>query len=145
MPLPSGYTVGKDVSLVIQTAAGKLTLPGLTDFSSDPITLDIKSKPMTTGEPIHDYIPDGWRMSFKVDRMDSSVDDFWANFEAAYYAGAPLPPGTVYETITENDGTVSQWRYTRSVVKLDKAGDKSADKKVEQTLSGMASRRVRVV
>jgi hypothetical protein len=144
MPLPSGYTVGKDVSLVIQTAAGPLTLAGLTDFTSDPVVIDIKSKPMTTGIPVHDYIPDGWRMSFKADRMDSSVDDFWANFEAAYYANAPLPAGTVYETIIESNGTVTQWRYTNAVVKLEKGGDKSGDKKVEQMLSGMASQRVKV-
>jgi hypothetical protein len=144
MPLASGYTVGKDVSLVIQTANGPISLNGMTDFTAKALTIDIKSKPMTSGLPIHDYVPDGWSFSFKIDRMDASVDAFYATFEAAYYANAPLPPGIVYETIREKDGSVSQFEYTNAVIKLESAGDKAADKKVEQTLSGMASQRIQV-
>lgn len=143
MPV-NNYTIGKDVSLVIQTENGPLTLPGLTDFSADPVVVDIKSKPMTTGIPIHAYIPDGWRLSFKVDRTDPTIDSYWATFEAAYFAGGnQQSSGTILETIQEVD-SVSVWRYTNVVIKLDKSGDKGADKKVEMNLSGMASQRIRV-
>jgi hypothetical protein len=141
MPV-NNFTVGKDVSLVIQLATGPLTLT-LTDFGAKVKTTSLESKPLN-GIKQHAYIPDGWDLSFKVDRMDTSADDFWANFEAQYYAGVNQVAGVIYETISEADGSVSQWRFPGVVVKLDNAGDYSGDKKVEQTFSGMASKRIRV-
>jgi hypothetical protein len=142
MPV-NNFTVGKDVSLVIQTASGPLTVPGLTDFSADPVYTDLKSKPID-GEPIFGYIPDGWKLSFKWDRTSPVVDNYFAQLEDDYFNGGNQLSGTVYETITESDGSLSQWRYTGVVVKLDKAGDFSGDKKVEQSFSGMGSRKVKV-
>src|SRR5271154_209440 len=141
MPV-NNFTVGKDVSLVIQLATGPLTLT-LTDFGAKVKTTTLESKPLN-GIKQHAYIPDGWDISFKVDRMDTSADDFWANFEAQYYAGVNQLSGIIYETISEADGSVSQWRFPGVVVKLDNAGDYSGDKKVEQSFSGMASMRIRV-
>jgi len=141
MPV-NNFTTGRDVSLVIQLPTGPLTLV-LTDFSADPKVTNLESKPLS-GIKQHAYIPDGWNISFKVDRMDTAADDFWANFEAQYYAGANQLAGTIYETIAEANGSVSQWRFIGVIVKLDKAGDFSGDKKVEQSFSGMASQRIRV-
>jgi hypothetical protein len=141
MPV-NNFTVGKDISLVIQLPTGPLTLT-LTDFGAKPKTTSLESKPLN-GIKQHAYIPDGWDISFKLDRMDTSADDFWANFEAQYYAGVNQVAGTIYETISEADGSVSQWRFANVVVKLDNAGDYSGDKKVEQSFSGMASQRIRV-
>jgi hypothetical protein len=141
MPV-NNFTVGKDVSLVIQLSTGPLTLR-LTDFGARVKTTTLESKPLN-GIKQHAYIPDGWDLSFKVDRMDTSADDFWANFEAQYYAGANQVAGTIYETISESNGAVSQWRFANVVVKLDNAGNFSGDTKVEQSFSGMASQRIRV-
>ena len=141
MPV-NNFTTGRDVQLVIQLATGPLTLT-ITDFSAKPKTTTLESKPLS-GIKQHAYIPDGWDLSFKIDRMDTSADDFWANFEAQYYAGVNQVAGTIYETIAESNGSVSQWRFTNVVVKLDSAGDYSGDKKVEQSFSGMATLRVRV-
>jgi hypothetical protein len=142
MPV-NNFTVGKDVSIVIQTPTGALTIPGLTDFSADPVFTDLKSKPLN-GIPIFGYIPDGWKLSFKWDRTSPVVDQYFAQLEATYFAGGNQLGGTVYETITEADGSLTQWRYVGAVFKLDKAGDFSGDKKVEQSFSGMASAKVQV-
>src|SRR5271163_3909762 len=141
MPV-NNFTVGKDVSLVVQTPTGALTV-ALTDFSADPVYADLKSKPLS-GVPIFGYIPDGWKLSFKLDRQDSTVDSYFAALEAAYYNGTNRLSGPVYKTITETNGSLTQWRYTGVVLKLDKPGDFSGDKKVEQSFSGMASRKVQV-
>ena len=49
------------------------------------------------------------------------------------------------ETIQEKDGSVSQYRYENVVLKLDGAGDYKGDSFVQLGLTGMASRRIRVV
>jgi hypothetical protein len=140
----NNFTVGKDISLVIQAANGPLDLSqGITDFSADPMTTDLISKNLN-GVRQTAVIPDGWKGSFKIDRMSPVLDNFWAAFEAAYYQGSNQVAGTIYETITEADKSVTQWRYTGVTLKLEKAGDFSGDKKVEQTLSFMASQRIKV-
>jgi hypothetical protein len=141
MPL-NNFTVGKDVQLVIQTQTGPLQLT-LTDFGSKPKTTTIHSKPLN-GPPIEGYIPDGWDLTLKIDRLDTSADDFWAVYEAAYYAGQNQLAGVIYETISEASGSVSEWQYNGVVIKLDDAGQYSGDKKVEQTFSGFATTRIRV-
>src|SRR5262245_12532803 len=120
MPV-NGFTIGKDVSLVIQTPTGPLNIStGITDFSADQMTTDLNSKPLT-GERKFGVIPDGWKGSFKLDRMNPAVDNYFAALEEAYFQGGNQLAGTIYESIAEPDGSVTQWRYTGVVLKLDKA------------------------
>jgi hypothetical protein len=142
MPV-NNFTVGRDVSIVINGPNGQITLNGITEFTAKPVVNTLKSKPLN-GLPQFGYVPDGWELSFKLDRMDRGADDFYALFEAGYYNGQNQAAGTVNESIQEVDGSISQWRYTGFVMKLDNPGDFSGDKKVEQSLSGLASQRIRV-
>jgi hypothetical protein len=142
MPI-NNFSIGKDVSLVITTPRGPLTLSGITDFSAKPIVSTLKSKDLS-GITRHGYIPDGWELSFKLDRLDTTADDYWAQFEADYFAGLNQASGTVFESIREANLSVSQWQYLQFVLKLDSHGDYSADKKVEQSISGMATQKVRL-
>lgn len=143
MPV-NGFTVGKDIALVFQTPDGALDVSsGITDFTADPVYTELKTK-LLSGETKHGVIPDGWRGSFKVDRFNSALDDYFANWEAGYYNGQNSPAGLIYETVTEADGSVTQWRYTGVVFKFDKAGDYSGDKKVEQSVSFNAARKIKV-
>lgn len=137
------FSTGKDVSVTVVTTTGRLTFAGLTDFSADPMTTDIKSKGLD-GVPRFGIIPDGWKGSFKVDRLDSSVDNYWAQFEADYFSGKATTAGTIAEIITEADGSVTEWRYDGVVLHLEKAGDWSGDKKVEQTVSFQAAHKYKV-
>src|SRR5258708_4897027 len=110
MPV-NNFTVGKDISLVIQTPTGQLAISaGITDFSADPMYTDLKSKPLN-GIPIFGLIPDGWKGSFKLDRLNPLVDNYFAGLEAAYFQGGNQLAGTIYETIGEPDGSLTQWRY----------------------------------
>src|SRR5690242_2966779 len=121
MPI-NNFSVGKDVSLTAITSYGPLTLIGLTDFTADPMTTDLKSKAID-GTPRFGFIPDGWKGSFKLDRLDASIDTYWAQVEADYYAGKNLQAGTINEIITEADGSITQWRYDGVVLRLEKAGE----------------------
>ena len=123
MTLPPAETL----QLVIQLPSGPLTLQ-LTDFSAKAKTSTLEGKTLD-GIKQHAYIPDGYDLSFKIDRKDASADDFWSNFEAQYYAGGNQVADTIYQTLRESDGSVSQWRFTGVIVKLDNLGDYSGDKR----------------
>lgn len=142
MPM-NNFSVGKDVTLTVVTSYGTLKFPGLTDFMADPMTTDLKTKALD-GTPRFGFIPDGWKGSFKLDRLDPSVDNYWAQVEADYFGGKNIQPGTISEIITEADGSITEWRYTGVVLRLEKAGDWGGDKKVEQSITFEAARRIKV-
>lgn len=139
----SGINVGSDARFDIITAAGTLSLPTLENFSSKPVTARSKVRPLN-GPPIHLKFPDGWEGSFSVARTDSTLDDYFAAEEAAQYAGANLAAGTIHETITEVNGTVSQYLYTDVQLYFDDAGEKDALKEIRQKVSFIASGRQKV-
>ena len=137
------YTTGRDVTLNIITPSGELILPGLKNFSADPFYTDLKSK-LITGRSIFDIIPDGWKGMFQLDRFNRDVDNYFAALESNYFQGIATKKATILETINETDGSISQWRFVEVTLKLDKAGEFSGDKQVEQSISWMSSERKKV-
>ncbi|PKN07937.1 MAG: hypothetical protein CVU24_17990 [Betaproteobacteria bacterium HGW-Betaproteobacteria-18] len=139
MPV-NGFTVGRDVTLTIITSSGPLNLSLITSFKSKQDTSEQKVKGLD-GITRHARFYDGWSGSFSLDRMNSNVDDYFAQLEDNYFMGINELPCTITETIQEVDGSVSQYRYTNVLLKLDDAGDYSGDKTVKQSISFVASRR----
>ncbi len=142
MPV-DGFSAGRDVTLTIVTASGPLDLNLITSFSARPEYAEVKVKGID-GVTRHVRFPDGWMGTFDVERADSTLDDYFAGQEAAYYAGVNEQPGTLTETITEVDGSVSQYRYTKVLLKFDDPGSWAGDQTVKQKLGFVASRRVKV-
>jgi len=142
MPV-NDFSVGKDVSLTIVTSYGTTVFSGLTNFTADPMTTDLKSKGID-GTPRFGFIPDGWKGSFTLDRLDPSVDNYWAQVEADYFAGKNIKAGSISEIITEADGSITEWKYTGVILRLERAGDWGGDKKVEQTISFEAAFKKRI-
>lgn len=142
MPL-NGFSVGRDVSLDIIGHAGPLRFNLVTGFNSKPDITDQKIKGLD-GITRHVRFPDGWSGAFDVTRSDSTIDDYFAQIEANYYAGLNEQPCTITETITEVSGAVTQYRYLQVLLKLDDAGQWQGDQTVKQKVSFVAARRVKV-
>jgi hypothetical protein len=141
MPL-NGYSIGKDAVFTINTPNGILRVT-LTGFDAKPVYTDLKSVPLDK-PPVHMSIPSGWKGTAKLDRMDSSVDDYVAANEAAYYAGQSILQGTITQTITEVNGTTSRFRYTNVNLRVVDPGAWASEKLVEQSLEFEASRRLKL-
>jgi hypothetical protein len=142
--MPSnGFSVGRDVSLSISTNSGPIRFSLITEFSAKPSS---KETPIKGLDGISRFVrfPDGWSGGFKVERADSTVDDYFAQLEANYYAGLNEGAASITETITEPNGTVSQYRYLGVMLKLDDAGTWVGDNTVKQAISWMASRRIKI-
>ena len=142
MPL-NGYSVGRDISLNIIGQSGPLAFSQITGFKSKPDTTDQKIKGLD-GITRHLRFPDGWSGSFAIERQDSTLDDYWAQLEANYYAGINEQPISITQTIQEVNGSISQYRYLQVLLTIDDAGDYEGDKSVKQTLKFVAARRVKV-
>lgn len=136
-----GYSIGRDVTLVVTLPDGTtLRLSKVTGFNAKQDTADQKIQAMD-GQVDHLRFYQGWSGSFKIERRSAVIDSYFAQLERNYYAGADEPPATLQQTITEPNGSVSQFRFERVLLKYDDAGDWAGDKSVNQSVSFMAATR----
>ena len=142
MPVNS-FSVGRDVTLTIVTSSGPLNLNLITGFGASPEMAEVKIKGLD-GITRHARFYDGWRGKFDIERGDSTVDDYFAQLEANYYAGINEQAATITETITEVSGAVTQYRYLGVLFKLDDAGEWRGDATVKQELSFVSRQRLKI-
>lgn len=137
-----GYSIGRDVSVVITLPTGtSLRLDKVTSFEAKPDTTKTKIKGL---DGVVDNLRfwEGWNFTIKTERRSSALDDYFATLEADYWAGNSEQYCTIQETIREPNGAVTQWRYERCIFDYD-PGTWESDKSVSQTISGMASKRIK--
>ena len=89
-------------------------------------------------------LPKGWEGSFEIERGSSAVDDFIAAAEQQYYNGNTVNSGTMYQYVTETDGSTSTYQYDSVVFRLSNAGIWKGDSSVKQKLEFFAVRRRRI-
>lgn len=141
--MQGGYNTGKDVAIDINTPYGPIRLPKIMNFDSKPKVTNQEITPLN-GLTDELMIPKGWTGTFEAERIDSTLDDWWARFESDYYNGVNQSPATITETITEVGGGVTKWRYTHVILKFEDAGKKEGDKTIRQSMSFTARRREKV-
>jgi len=137
------FSIGRDCQLVVIGPAGQVDLTHVTGFESRQLTTPVRVERLD-GVPMAADLPKGWEGSFEVERGTSDVDDFIAAAEAAYFAQGSLPFGTLYQYVSEVDGSTSTYQYNAVVFKLVNAGMWKGDNSVKQKLEFWASMRTRV-
>lgn len=139
----NGFNVGRDVGLTIVTGSGPLTLNLITGFQSKQETTETNIKGIDGATRFVRFI-NGWTGGFTLERQDATLDRYFAQIEANFYAGINETPVTLTETITEVDGSVSQFRYLGVLLKYDDAGEYRGDATVKQTMSFVATMRKQI-
>ena len=89
-------------------------------------------------------IPQGWEGSVTVDRANGAVMNYFVQTEANYYAGSSTSQVYLSQTITNADGSVSQYRYIGGTMKLSDAGKFAGDEKVTLKIDIVFSRVQRI-
>jgi hypothetical protein len=137
------FSIGRDCQLVVMGPSGRVDLTFVTGFESRQLTTPVRVDRLD-GVPMATELPKGWEGSFEVERGTSEVDDFIAAAEAAYFAQGSLPFGSLYQYVSEVDGSTSTYQYDAVVFKLANAGTWKGDASVKQKLEFWASTRTRV-
>jgi hypothetical protein len=137
MPL-TGISVGKDIIVSFADTNGLITTNRVKNWVSNQKT-NKRETIALDGINRHANFPIGWEGSFEMERVSPAVDNYLAAVELAYQNGTTIPGITITETITEADGTVSQFQYTPVVIQLDSAGSWMGDDFVTQKVSFAAS------
>lgn len=138
------FNTGRDVVLDVQTPTGALRLPTTTtDWEAKPKYKTIESVALS-GENNHANVPIGWTGTIGLDRTDNIVGDFFVQLEANYYAGINIGYATITETISENNGAVTQYRYTKVALRLEEGGKFVGDDRVQVKIGFEASRKIKL-
>ena len=146
MPLSEvqgSFSTGRDCQIVIQhplAPGGQVQIPNVTSFQSKQMTTAIKSR-LLNGTRLAVHLPDGWELSFSADRGSQGVDDLFVLIEQSWLVAGQYMFATVYQYVTEVDGSVSTYQYTNVSLHLDQGGEWKGDDVVKQTIAGEAYRR----
>ncbi|WP_424139367.1 hypothetical protein [Roseomonas chloroacetimidivorans] len=135
------FTTGQDVSIdIYDPVDGSIErIDGLTGFEATARTTDLESHPLN-GDDLFDVRYQGFNLTMEYDRQNGKIDRYFANREARQRSGLPVPLITITETIREQDGSVTTFRYRKVVLKQDSSGNKQRDQKVTGRITGMGTR-----
>lgn len=139
----TAFSIGRDTQLVVMGPNGRVDLSHVTGFESRQITSPIRVSRLD-GTQLAAELPKGWEGTFEVERGTSALDDFVSTVEQNYYSGNAPTPGTMYQYITEVDGSVSTYQFDGVVFKLTNAGAWKGDSSVKQRLEFYATRKRRI-
>lgn len=140
----NGYSIGRDITINVVTADGPLPITGVTSWKAKQETTEVVVKQIDgTVDRLRFF--EGWTGTCMVERKDSVIDQYFCQLESDYFAGVQEGEVTITETITEQDGSISQFRYRKVLLKLDDAGAWEGDKSVKRTVTWVASRKIQLV
>jgi hypothetical protein len=139
----TAFSIGRDTQLVVMGPSGRVDLTHVTGFESRQLTHSVRVSRLD-GTQLGAELPRGWEGSFEIERGTSEVDDFMAAAEQLYHNGGPVPSGTMYQYVTEVDGSTSTYQYNDVVFRLASAGAWKGDSSVKQKLDFFSAGRQRI-
>jgi hypothetical protein len=139
----NAFSLGRDTQLVVIAPSGRIDLTFVTGFESHQMTQPIRVDCLD-GTQMAAELPKGWEGNFDLERGSSTVDDFIAATEQSFYTSGQMLTSTLYQYVTETDGSTSTYQYEGAVFKLAAAGTWRGDAAVKQKLEFFAARRIRV-
>ncbi len=85
MPYNS-LNVGNDATLDLYGPTGYVTTTTIVEFNAQQMTNQLESLPLGR-PPIFAEVPKGWEGTFKIQRVDATIDSLFAQLESAYWSG----------------------------------------------------------
>lgn len=139
----TAFSIGRDTQIVVMGPSGRIDLEHVTAFESRQLTQSVRVARLD-GTNLGTELPKGWEGSFELERGNSVVEDFIASTEQSYYSGGAAPSTTMYQYVSETDGSTSTYQYNNVTFKLANAGTWKGDSSVKQKLEFFGARRRRI-
>jgi hypothetical protein len=139
----TAFSIGRDTQLVVMGPSGRVDISHVTGFESRQLTSPVRISRLD-GTQLGAELPKGWEGNFEVERGTSALDDFISGLEQSFYSGSDTQSGTMYQYVTETDGSVSTYQFDGVVFKLASAGAWKGESSVKQKLEFYATRKRRI-
>jgi hypothetical protein len=146
MPTPNSFNIGRDgyQLTIIDPLFGQVTINGVTSFDAQAGVIKLKSVTID-GNIRHRTIFDGHSGKFELDREDASFDNYFAAQEANYFANLPPSIVVITQTITELDGSQTQFQYPQVALYPTQLGAWKGQDKVVQAFDWESGRRIKTL
>lgn len=140
-----GFSIGRDITLAITTPQGAvLNLGKVTAWDCKQDSTETKIKGLDGITDNMQFYDEGWTGTFTADRRDGDLDDLFISLQQNYQAGQDQQYFKILETVSEPDGSVSQFMFTRVTLKFTDAGSWEASKTVTRKVEFWAFERARL-
>ena len=137
------YSIGRDCQVVLLWNSIRVDLREVIGFQAEQQVKLQRSDPLNS-VPVEFNTPAGWRGQFQVDRGSSTLDDLVVAIEAAFWNAGVIGSGTIYQYVTEPNGSLSTYEFTGVALTLANSGHYRAENIVTQTVNFFASQRSRI-
>jgi hypothetical protein len=137
------YTIGRDCQVVLLWNGIRVDLRDVIGFQAEQQVKLQRSDPLNSA-PVEFNTPAGWRGQFQIDRGSSALDDLVAAIEAAFWNAGTIGSGTIYQYVSEPDGSMSTYEFVGVALTLANSGHYKAESIVTQTVNFFASQRNRI-
>lgn len=135
------FSLGKDVSVIVIAPNGqRLDLSIVVEFTARQTIQNVKVMPLN-GPPQNAHLPSGWEGTITIDRANALADRAFAEVERQFWAGGNFGTGTIYQYVTERDGSQSGFQFNNASMNLSESGDWRSESSVRQTITFAASTR----
>ncbi|PHK92919.1 hypothetical protein CR162_21350 [Pseudoroseomonas rhizosphaerae] len=135
------FDLGRQCRAVLVGPDGAvIQLETVTGFDARQVVQKVRTNPLN-GPPQEQQIPSGWEGSFEMSRQGRAADDLFSGMEARFWAGTPIPYCTLFQYVTERDGSISAYRYSNVSISLADAGSYRATEAVTQRIEFFASQK----
>jgi hypothetical protein len=139
----TSFNVGRDCQLVLIGPFGRIDFKHVTNFTVKQVVDKVRVKPLN-GPRLARDLPGGWDGTFVIERANSAADDLASVIETAFWSGAAIPPGVLFQNVNEVDGSVSTYQHDGVTVNLSDGGSYQQEQSVKQTVEWSAARRRRI-
>jgi len=136
------YSIGRDCRITLLWNGQRVDLRDVTGFQAVQLTRVQRAEPLN-GVPVEFNTPNGWRGTFSVARANANLDNLVAAVEAAFWNAGTIGSGTIYQYVSEPDGTTSTWEYAGVSMTLE-TDRWQAEGMVHHNVHFFASTRVKI-
>ncbi len=133
-------TIGRNGSAVIVVNGSRIDFSKITQIMARPRYNTVSSNPLNS-PPVENYLPNGWDLTFNVDRYSSAGDDLATTLDNAFWSNQTIASGTIYITVNNPDGSVTEHEYQNCSFRFTSTGTYSGDAVVNYTVAAFAAQR----
>ena len=121
------YSIGRDCQVVLLWNGVRVDIRDVTSFQATQEVRHQRSDPLNSA-PVEFNTPAGWRGQFAVDRGSSALDDLISSIESNFWSAGVIGSGTIYQYITEGDGSTSTYEFVGVSLTFQNSGHYQAEK-----------------
>jgi hypothetical protein len=136
------FSLGRDCTVILlDDSYGQVQIDNITSFDCNQTTQAVNVDRLD-GVQLQADVPKGWHGTFNSERGGPSLDAYFSSVEDAWFSSGQINTKTLYQYITEPDGSQTTIQFDNVSVTFTNAGNWMSDRAVKLTVTFRANRRI---